>query len=92
MVHPAIIELMRLMPPPGTVWPRERQLVFIQALDAVIANVYGGKTHMIWIGDDGEIHIAARESAAPDAVPPSAGSAATAAPDAAPPPQNGNES
>lgn len=59
-VHPAIVELMRLLPPPGTVWPRERQLVFIQALDAIIANVYGGDTHMIWIGDDGDIKIAQR--------------------------------
>lgn len=60
-VHPTIVELMRLLPPPGTVWPRDRQLVFIQALDALIANVYGGNTHMIWIGDDGDIHIASRE-------------------------------
>jgi hypothetical protein len=56
-----IVELMRELPPAGSVWPRDRQLVFIQALDALVALKYGGSTHLIWIGEDGEIKVAARE-------------------------------
>ena len=58
-----VIALMRTLPPPGTVWPRERQLVFIQALDALLANHFGLNTLMIWIGEDGDIHIAQRDEA-----------------------------
>lgn len=60
-VPDTVIALMRTLPPPGTVWPREHQLVFIQALDAVLANHYGLNTLMIWIGEDGDIHIAPRD-------------------------------
>ena len=61
MTHPLIIELMRQLPPPGTVWPNERKVIFLQALDACVAQIYGGNTHMIWVGEDGDIHIATAE-------------------------------
>lgn len=63
-VPETVIALLRTMPPPGTIWPMERRLVFIQALDALLANHFGTSTLMIWIGADGDIHIAQREEPA----------------------------
>lgn len=59
--HPALIELFRMMPPPGERWPLEKRVVFLIAMDAILAYIYGGDTHMIWLGEDGEIHIASRK-------------------------------
>jgi hypothetical protein len=74
VAHPLIVELMRQLPQPGTVWPNDRKVIFLQALDACIAHLYGGETHMIWVGEDGDIHISARKKEAPQvsAVSPSA--------------------
>ncbi len=59
MTHPAIVELMRMMPKTGEPWPLDRRVVFFQAMDALLAYIYGGETHMIWL-QDGEIRIAPR--------------------------------
>ena len=63
-LHPAIAELARLMPPAGTPWPLDQRVAYLIAFDAVLALIHGGATHMIWIGADGEIHIAPRTAPA----------------------------
>lgn len=59
LLHPAIRELVRMMPPAGSVWPREKMAIWLQAFDATICLIYGGTPMLIWVGEDGEIHTAA---------------------------------
>jgi hypothetical protein len=64
VIPDTLAALVRKLPPPGKVWPLAERVIFFQALDAVLALEYGGNTSMIWIGKDGEIHIAERECVA----------------------------
>lgn len=57
---PAVVELLKTMPPSTANWPKERRVVFLQALDSVLAHLHGGQPLMIWLGEDGDIHIAER--------------------------------
>lgn len=59
-LHPAIRELVRMMPHPGEVWPLDRRVVFLQALDATLCQIYGGEPMMIWLGEDNELYIVPR--------------------------------
>lgn len=59
-LHPALSGLAQLMPPSGSVWKLEDRVTFLIAWDAALALIYGGEPHMIWLGNDGQIHIADR--------------------------------
>ena len=60
MLPDLIVALIRKMPPAGAVWALEDRVTFLQALDASLCLEFGGKPQMIWLGEDGEIHIAPR--------------------------------